>query len=438
MGKKSRLKELKKEARGGETIVSAPQTAIWGEGAQSAIAVALLCALLLTGIILRFNDLDVKGRSPDEGIYTRQAIIVAQDGVEGTRRLIDEYNADKRLWIYPPPIRIGYTYLLATIMKVANIFDERAGTYLSTLCSIGALFILVLLGLRFFNRWVTVVALLLMSVSPMDLAIARRSWQDGVLALAGLLLIYCCCELTANPNRKIWYIPFWLIGIWCIIIKESGIIIYGLCVIWLFAVMALKERSFIKSTLLVVFTLLGISISALILGHVVGGILRVLEVLKHVKDAMPTNTWAIDYQTGPWYRILEGLWILTPASFILCIIGIVGVFSGDRHARQSIIAKWLIFIILSFLFITIVTPYMQNIRYLSIIFVPFYLMSGLGLWYLIYSAKDFLKGGAFYTMIAITVLVLVIISISDYQKFQRIFIKRGIREISIRLLRESV
>ncbi len=437
MGKKSRFKKLRKETQGAETIVSASKAAILGEGTQKAIAIVLLCALLLTGIVLRFNDLDVKGRSPDEGIYTSQAIIVAQDGIEGTRRLIGEYNADKQSWIYPPPIRIGYTYLLAAIMKAANIFDERAGTYLSTLCSIGALFMLVLLGLRFFNRWVTVVALLLMSVSPMDLAIARRSWQDGVLALAGLILIYCCCELTADPKRKIWYIPFWLIGIWCIIIKESGIIIYGLCVIWLFAVMAFKEKSFIKSALLVVFTLLGISISVLILGHVVGGIPRVLEVLKHVKDAMPTNTYAIDYQTGPWYRILEGLWILTPASFVLCIIGIVKVFSGDRHARQSIIAKWLIFIILSFLFITIVTPYMQNIRYLSITFVPFYLMCGLGLWHLISLWKDF-RGGAFYTMIAITVLVLVIISISDYQKFQRIFIKRGIRDISIRLLRESV
>lgn len=438
MGKKSRFKKLRKESQGSETIVSASQTAIWSEGAQNAIAIVLLCAFLLTGIILRFSDLDIKGRSPDEGIYTNQAIVVAQNGIEGTRQLISEYNADKRLWIYPPPIRIGYTYLLAAIMKATNIFDERAGTYLSTLCSIGTLFMLVLLGLRFFNRWVTIVALLSMSVSPMDLAIARRSWQDGVLAFAGLLLIYCCCELTSDPRRKIWYIPFWLIGSWCIIIKESGIIVYGLCVIWLFAVMAFKERSFIKSALLIVFTLLGISISILILGHVVGGIPRVLDVLKHVKDAMPTNTYAIDYQTGPWYRILEGLWILTPISFVMCIIGIAGIFSGDHHARQSIIAKWLIFIILSFLFITIVTPYMQNIRYLSVIFVPFYLICGVGLCYLISLANDFFKGGTFYAMMAIIVLALIFVSISDYQKFQRIFIKRGIRDISIRLLRESV
>lgn len=438
MGKRSRFKKLKKEAQAGETSVPAPQTAMWGGAPEKAITIFLLCALLLTGIVLRFRDLDVKGRSPDEGVYTSQAIIVAKEGIEGTRRLIGEYNADKKLWIYPPPIRIGYTYLLAAIMKAANIFDERAGTYLSTLCSIGALSMLVLLGLRFFNRWVTVAALGLMSVSPMDLAIARRSWQDSVLAFAGLLLIYCCSELTVNPGRKAWYIPFWLIGSWCILIKESGIIVYGLCVIWLFTVAAFRERFLIKSALLVVFTLLGIGISVLILGHVAGGIPRVLEVLRNVKDAMPTNTYAIDYQTGPWYRILEGFWILAPASFVLFIIGIAGVFSGDRRAGQNIIAKGLIFIIFSFLFITIVTPYMQNMRYLSVTFVPFYLICGVGVWYLASLAKNVFKRGVFYATIAVTALALIFVSIGDYQKFRKIFIKRGIRDTSIRLLRESV
>ena len=132
MGKKSRLKKIRKKE---------------GEGAGNAIAIVLLCALLLIGINLRFSDLDINGRSPDESMYTSQAVIVAQEGIEGSRRLIGEYNADKRLWIYPPPIRIGYTYLLAAVMKAANIFDEQAGTYLSTSCSIGALFMLVLLGL---------------------------------------------------------------------------------------------------------------------------------------------------------------------------------------------------------------------------------------------------------------------------------------------------
>ena len=81
---------------------------------------------------------------------------------------------------------------------------------------------------------------------------------------------------------------------------------------------------------------------------------------------------------------------------------------------------------------------MQNIRYLSVTFVPFYLICGTGLWYLISLAKDFLKGGVFYAMIAVVALALTLVSISDYQRFRRIFIERGIRDISVGLLRESV
>ncbi len=406
---------------------------------ENRAAVLIIVALLLAaGIILRFSNLDIKARSPDEVVYTAQAMIVAQDGIYGARRMVDEYNANKQLWIYPPPIRMGYTYLLAAFMKVTSIFDVRAGTYLSTFCSIGALFMLALLGLKFFDWWVTIAALFLMIVSPMDLAIARRSWQDGVLAFAGLLLIYCCSKLTIAPQRKIWYLPFWFIGSWCVMIKESGIIIYGLCFIWLFSVAAFKEKSFIKSALLVLFTILGVSASVFVLGYVVGGIPRLLEVFRHIKDGMPTNAYAIDYQTGPWYRILQGLWIITPGGCILSIIGMAGVFIGDCQLKNNIIAKCFMLIILSFLFITIAVPYMQNLRYLSVTFVPFYLIAGVGLEYLVSLARNFFKDRNFSVVMVVTVLALMIVAYSDYQKFQKIFIKRGIKDISIRLLRESV
>lgn len=418
----------------GETL-PAPSPFVFSEKARKIVAAAMMCALLVFGIALRLSNLDVKGRSPDEGIYTGQAIIVSQDGVAGVQKLVDEYNADKAAWIYPPPIRIGYTFLLTAVMNATHIFDERAGTYLSMICSIGALFMLVLLGLRFFNRWITAAALLLISVSPMDLAIARRSWQDSVLALFGLLLVYFCCELTADPKRTVWYAPFWIAGSYCIMIKESGIVIYGLCVIWLLAVAVFRERSAVKSALLIMFTLLGIGLSVLILGQVVGGFGRILEVLRHVKDAMPTNTYAIEYQTGPWYRILEGLWILTPIGVLLAAVGIAGSFINK--APESDAAKGIIFVIFAFLGITILTPYCQNIRYLSVLYVPFYLMCGAGVWYIFSFVKPSLKGSMPFVAAVVIACALIAISVRDCKKFEKVFLKIGIRDISIRLLREA-
>jgi len=435
MGKKSRLKKLKKEYQSAGEAIPAPKSFLLNENIQKLIASALLVIFLAIGIVLRLSNIGVNGRSPDEGVYTYQAKSTASDGIDGIRRMIREYNADPKAWIYPPPIRAGYIYLLAWTMRATNTFDVQAGTYLSTICSIGSLCILALLGMRFFNRWVAVAALLLMSVSPMDLAIARRSWQDSALAFFVTVLVYCCCELTADPRRKAWYIPFWLIGSYCIIIKESGIVAYGLCVIWLLAVAALRERSFLKSVLLIIFTAAGTMLSVFVLGQVVGGFSHILEILKHVKDAMPTNTYAIDYQTGPWYRILEGLWILTPAGVVLCSAGMTSLFS--KLAAKNDIAKGLAFFITAFLCITILTPYCQNIRYLSVIFVPFYLMCGFGVWSIISYLRPYFKGPAFGAAVAIIVCILIAVSVRDYKKFQRVFVETGIRDISVRLVREA-
>lgn len=437
MGKKARLKKLRKEEQGGEQPLSAPAPFALSEGTKKIVVAGLLCALLVFGIAIRLaGDLNVNGRSEDEGIYTSQAIAVSENGVSGVRKLIDEYNADKTAWIYPPPIRIGYTFLLAAVMNATHTFDARAGTYLSTICSIGALIVLMLLGLRFFNPWITAAALLLISVSPMDLAIARRSWQDSVLALFGVLLIYFCCELTADPKRAAWYVPFWLVGIYCVTIKESGIVIYGLCVIWLLVVAVFKERSAMKSALLIVFTLLGTGLSVLILGQVVGGFGRVLEVLVHVKDAMPTNAYAIDYQTGPWYRIPEGLWTLTPACVLLAAAGIAG--SLINRSSQSGAAKGLVFIILAFLGITILTPYCQNIRYLSVLYVPFYLMCGAGVWHIFLFVRARLRGPMPAVAAVVIACALVAISVRDYKKFDKVFLKIGALDISTGLLKEAL
>ena len=81
MGKKSRSKKLRKTMPGGETVIPVSQTIIWSPGAQKVVALALLCVLLLTSIVLRFSNLDVQGRSPDESICTAQARVIAQDGI---------------------------------------------------------------------------------------------------------------------------------------------------------------------------------------------------------------------------------------------------------------------------------------------------------------------------------------------------------------------
>jgi hypothetical protein len=179
-----------------------------------------------------------------------------------------------------------------------------------------------------------------------------------------------------------------------------------------------------------------ISTSLLTLVYAAGGIEPVIEVLKHIKEAMSTNIYAIEYQSGPWYYFLQGFWILTPMNAFLCVFGIAGtfLFSLPNDKNRSAIFS-IIFFMVVFMTVTILTPYCQNLRYVSVLYVPFYLIAGLGLWYIVSFIKPRMKDSFVYVAIAF-IIAIILVAASDYQNFKKIFVRTGIPDVSIRMVRE--
>ena len=415
---------------------------------QKVLFIILFLTMLLVGMSLRFHNLtNVFTRSPDEKIYTYQARTIAEQGTEGIKLLVEEYNMNKVLWIYPIPLRVGYLRLLATVMKVTNSMDVKVGACISCFFSIISLLFLIVLGLRFFNQWITLYALLFMSVSPMDLAIARRTWQEAMLGCLGLLLIYFCCEITRATHKIIWYILFIIVGSYCILIKSSGAVIYMLCIAWLLWILFIKERSLLKGVVLIVLCALGVGISIAFLVNVTGGISNIIEALMHMKEAIPTNRYANQYCSGPWYQFFGLLWIVSPVNTILCFVGITETFLTNKTYQKvttlpvdksrSAIFGIIFFMIALMVIIFLAKPHPQNLRYVSVLYVPFYLLSGLGFWYIVSFTKKILK--KFYSSIVIVGLIAVIMfaAVNDYQNFKKIIVKTRIEDLSIGLLRQS-
>jgi hypothetical protein len=83
-----------------------------------------------------------------------------------------------------------------------------------------------------------------------------------------------------------------------------------------------KEKSVFKAVLLVFFGLLSAAASVALISVLAGGFSNALAVVKHWRQAIPANTYAIQYQSGPWYQFFEGFWIMSPVSSALCLIGI--------------------------------------------------------------------------------------------------------------------
>lgn len=406
----------------------------------------LIAACLVLGTTLRLINLTVKSRSPDENVYTSYAAQAVEKGAGSTKELVKNYNAVETRWQYPTPIRVGYIYLGAAVMKMAGSSDVQVLAYVSAGAAIISLLLLVLMGLRFFNPLITLIALLFMSVSPMELAISRRAWPDGVVGAAALGLIYCGCEVLCSRRRRVFSFLFWLAGTYGLLLKETGIVIYGLCIIWLVTVMIFKERNFKQAVFFSLGSFLSIIAGIFILSWFAGGFLPFIETAKHNICALAVNEYALQYHTGPAYILLQSFFAAAPLATVLSLIGTGMILLpqklfkftllGGESKQSRHIFLGIIFFMSAFTLITLIKPYLKNLRYLSVIFAPFYLMSGVGVGYIVAGMKHKGKRNYFYITSAIIVLVVSLGAAGDYYNYRRIFIEKEAPDLAGRCLRD--
>lgn len=411
---------------------------------RSGLIIALFILTFAAGVFFRVYNLNnILDRSPDEGIYTYQSKAVAVNGIEGSRALVNYYNANEKMWIYPPPTRGGYIWIFAFLMKIMNSGDVELGAYISCFFSVLSLCLIVMIGLEVFNGWIALCALLFMSVSPMSLAISRRAWQDAMWECMGLGLIYLCSRILSAPKKMIWYALFIITGSYAILIKESGVLIYGLCLAYILWTLFLRRRSLLEGTLVIASGLTGIFISIAFQAFSAGGFSNLIDVMQHVKKAMPNNAYAIAYQTGPWHRFFLGFWILSPLNSGLCLLGFaaaafpkwIGLENTPSYLSENKGGRYfVVFFMTALMLITAATPYCQNMRYVSAAYGAFYLISALGLWYIILSAKKWLKGLSFRIFLLCLILAVIFFAVKDYKNFVNIFVKKGLTDLSIGLL----
>ncbi|OGW75836.1 MAG: hypothetical protein A2Z72_04195 [Omnitrophica bacterium RBG_13_46_9] len=429
MGKKARLNNEKKRGLSGQVAPQQAETEVESALAKPVAFILIISALLL-GVTLRiYNVSDTAKRSPDEKVYTLQAAKISQNGWKGLRSLVDSYDSNRIEWKFPPPTRVGYLIPLAMTMKIMGRTDSNVGAYLSCFFSVVTLGLLILCGLRFFNQWIAIYALLFLSVSPVDLAIARRTWQEALLGCAGFFLLYVCCEIIRGGRRRIWCVLFVLAGSYCMLIKEPGATFYALCTAWIFLVFFIKEKSFAKAFLFICLSALGVGISLALLSCAAGGTSNYIRVLAHIKEAMPENSYATTYQSGPWYHFFGAFWRVSPWNAVLFLFGIAGMFlSGTLPGKAKMVSDnsrssvfGIIFFMIGLMIIIVTVPYQQNLRYVSVLYGPFYLIGGLGLWLVSRLLRIKLYKPIFSVLLVCIVVAVIAGAITDYMEFVKVY-----------------
>jgi hypothetical protein len=409
---------------------------------RTQVGIATIAALLCLGAALRVANLsNVTLRSPDEREYSIQAKTLLRRGQAGVRSLIVEYQHSPILRLYPTPTRLGYLWPLTAAMRLTGGRDEKVGAYLSCAASIGSLFILALIGVRFFPSWATFFALLFFAVSPMELALSRRAWTDAPVEFLGLSLIYVAAEITRDSARRIWYLLFVVLGSLGIAFKESGLVGYGFCAVWILWILLIERKEWANGAVLMAGGLAGLAITIGWLAISVGGLSVLANIVTNIPSSNAENLDAIGYQSGPGYLLLRALEIMSPVTAVLGLVGLgVLLFSHRKlnllhvpaEAANWQVVDWITLFMLAYLALPMLLPHWLNLRYISVLFGPFYLIAGLGFWYCASLCWNRLKTFDRRVFAGLAIAALSIVAVADYHRFQRIFIRDGLVDLSIR------
>jgi len=409
------------------------------ESQRSIAKITLVCiaafVVLCTGIGLRLANLNnVASRTPDEHIYTWEAGVVLHQGSAGIRILADQFRRDPSLFNYPPPTRAGYLWLLAKTMAVSGITDERAGAYLSCAASVASLLLVALIAWCFFSPPITLFALFVFAVSPFELALARRAWQESWVEFLGLSLIWLASAITRGSRRPLWFLLFGFLGGVCITTKEIAAVVFGVSAFWVLCVL-LKERHWKHVFFLAVCALLGVGVSVFWLASSLGGFRTLVEFTLTTPKFAAVSPYSLEYEGGPSYKLLQAFWVISPAVSLFSVVGLACAFRKRTTelvrdgGRQ--VAVWISVFSLAFLALPMVSPHRLNLRFVCVLLGPLCLLGGLGFAYVFSSTQKWIDRRA---VTGLAAAVLVVIAIVDYRTFQEVFVRKNLQDLSVKMI----
>jgi 4-amino-4-deoxy-L-arabinose transferase-like glycosyltransferase len=401
------------------------------------IAWLALAAAIVCGIALRLaHHDDVTTRSPDERIYTYRAQRIVAEGMGVMRPLFKDYVGNSANWIQSPVTRIGNVWALAAVMKITGARDFSAGTSVSLVCSILSLLLVAWIGVRFFNPWAAAGAVAFQAFSVGALGIARRAWQDSFFGFLSLLILYLTFEITRSPRRFFLYPLFLLVGTYAMLTKETSVISYGVCGLWLFGLLVWKERGWKGACLLALGGLASVAIAAGVWTILAGSASVALSVFRDVKV---TSDWGRLNSGGPWWQLAYLLWIVGPLTASMALAGIVATMcSAGARARFGIEkeigdvgdARLAALIVVSFVLFASLVGDLQYLRILSPADSAYCLLAGLGLWSLLGMARHFLAENDFKALVLLAVLAVGIEAVRDYRIYTSVVVRSGMEDLT--------
>lgn len=391
--------------------------------------IILLIVVLIFSITLHVHNFS-NPKTPflDEYVYTFQANAVMHDGpIQGIRNLVKHYNDSPQLWKFPPPTRMGFIWLSAGAMQVIPHAGQQAVAYLSLGATILSLLLLCVVTIRFFGIWASLYSVLFFAISPVTLILSGRALQDSLVGFLGLLLVYLALEINRRVATRVplfLQIAFIGLGSLCFFIKGSLLVFYFLWIIWLLYRFFSCKIPLRKIMQFICYIVVGLVLVVLFSFYAAGGFNQLVSIWGHELQLIMVNRFALMHQNGPWYQYIISLFVMSPITVLAIILGtgmVLGCYGYTKDSTAVVNNETLalMFCFMALLITSCLSHNLQNMRYLTIILAPFYILGGIGL-KIFYD--NFIKkiNSAKFTSICLLVLLAVILSsgIQSYKKYE--------------------
>jgi 4-amino-4-deoxy-L-arabinose transferase-like glycosyltransferase len=405
------------------------------------VGASIVIALLVLGAALRVGFSPVRERTLDEFFYTRYVSWLVSHHHD-VADLVDMYNHVPEAWQYPSPTRVGSLWIGYGLAAVTGDASATNLARVSIAASILALILTAALAWTRFGPWAATMAVAFLACSPLDLAISRRAWQDAVLAVFTLATVFAYAGAIARPKRAAWWVAFFSIAGYTVLIKESAVMFLALGAVGL-AYVRWRDRRRLGEA----WPPLAIAVGTLIVTLAVqamacGGVAPLIEIYSRVFRSGAVNLYMRQNQMGGPELYGRGLAILQPVPFAF---GAVAALLVAVRAR-FVLAPWSrtgrdLLTSLAWLMIVFggaALVYSQkNMRFLSPIYAPTFLLAGSLVWAVLVSLRDRAPAMAWRAAVGLVALGLVFSGYGEVRRFEHYFVDRGITDLVAPLLEKK-
>ncbi len=406
-----------------------------------ALPLALMVAFLVLGVWLRLAGLhNVTARSPDERTYAANANVLRLHGTAGLRAAVERFRHDSSLEFLPPPTRVGYLWLLGLAMNLTGDTSAAAGVGLSCLASIACLFVVGLIGWQFFSPPVALFATLFYAVSPVELIFAQRTWQESLLELVALALLFIAAKISRGARSWYWFAAFALLGGLSVSLKEVSVASFLLCFAWVLWSLY-RARDWRSIAAFCSFCLAAMGVTLALLAWAVGGIHILFEATALNMKAQAVNPYGRQFESGPPFRLMQSFLAVSPVVFLFAVPGIFLAWKRDHSelglVKAEPVAACLALFTLAFVAAAAFTPHRLNLRYVCMIFGPLYLLGGLGFCWIALRIRGALDGFDRRIFTGFAVVAVVLGALIDVTTFRQNLSLPSVDDLSARMLLDA-